>query len=141
MHEESIARTILRQVREKISGLHENSAQATMGIRRVSSLTVSCGELSGVDATLLTLALHRLCAASSEFSQCECHVQSASLVAHCNDCKQNFKVTNFTFRCPCGSQNLQVTGGESVVIESFDLTDSRSPATEHQRCQNSASES
>lgn len=124
MHEESIATAILNQIRDKISDLPENSAPASSGIRRVSSLTISCGELSGVDATLLSLALDRLCAASRDFCQCECQVQPASLMAHCGNCKRDFKVANFTFRCSCGSQNIQVTGGESVIIESFVITES-----------------
>ncbi len=124
MHEESIARAILNQIREKISELQENSAPASNGTRKVSSVTISCGELSGVDATLLSLALHRLCAASPEFCHCDCHVQPTSLMAHCNNCKLDFKVVDFSFRCSCGSQNLQVTDGESVIIESFSLTES-----------------
>lgn len=122
MHEESIARAILSQIRDKISDLPGNSELACSSMCRVSSLTVSCGELSGVDAALLSLALQRLCAVSGQFEDCECHVRHSSLVAHCNDCQEVFQIADFVFRCPCGSQNLRICDGERIVLESFTLT-------------------
>ncbi|MFO0980037.1 MAG: hydrogenase maturation nickel metallochaperone HypA [Planctomycetaceae bacterium] len=123
MHEESVARAILNLAREKITESSRGSEQACTGELTVSGLTVACGELSGVDPTLLSLALERLCASSIAFVHCECSVQQTPLEAHCSDCQRDFALQDFVFRCPCGSQKLTITRGETVVLESLTFTD------------------
>ncbi len=123
MHEESVARAILQRARETLDETMLDSEQTCTNKRTVSALTVSCGELSGVDPELLSLTLKRLCASSDEFVHCKCCVQQTPMEAHCSKCHLDFAPENFIFRCPCGSQNIQVIRGESVVLESLTVTD------------------
>lgn len=129
MHEESIANAILNQVREHIAALSNDANTNPTANHRVASITVSCGEFSGVDSALLSLSLVRLCTTRSEFTGCECHVNSVPVTVRCNACHCEFALVNFTFQCACGSRSLAITSGDGLILESFTLTNDSTPPT------------
>ena len=129
MHEDSIANAILNQVRGHIVNLLSGTVTHPAATQRIASLAISCGELSGVDSSLLLISLERLCSTSREFAGCECHVNPVPVTARCNECHSEFSLVNFNFQCSCGSQSLEITSGDSLILESFTLTDDSRPTT------------
>lgn len=112
MHEQSLAKALLRQVGE-IAQQHAAS--------RVTEVKLIVGEFSGVELELLKLAIVRQ-AESGPLCGARLSLQRAPLVAHCGDCSRQFPVQNYTLQCPtCGLRNVVVVQGEELVLESVTL--------------------
>lgn len=107
MHEESLIRSLLRQVEELA-----NSHQAVS----VSRIEVEAGPLSGVEPELLRSAFSRL--QPSVFSQpVELCLHEVGLMVQCLDCRTESRIDNFRFFCPaCRSSSLQILKGDEFRL-------------------------
>ncbi|MFO1094386.1 MAG: hydrogenase maturation nickel metallochaperone HypA [Planctomycetaceae bacterium] len=109
MHELSLARALLKQVKE-LSASNRNGE-----LRRVR-LTV--GEFSGVETELLESALRESTFGTS-LEGVELSITRVPLTAQCKTCGAKFRVERFCFVCPdCGAGGTDVIGGEEIVLES-----------------------
>lgn len=116
MHEQSLAKALLRQV--------SNIAQKHTG-SHVTEVKLLVGVFSGVEPELLKMAIERE-AESGPLFGARLSLRCAPLLAHCEDCSRQFPVQNYTLQCPtCGLRNVVVVQGEELVLESVTLeTDS-----------------
>lgn len=109
MHEASLVSALLRQV----EGLVREHAAA--GATRVN---VVVGEFSGVEPDLLLFAFERQAPGTLAAGARLC-IQRARLVGVCEHCSYEFPIERFHFQCHrCGGRNIQVTGGEELMLES-----------------------
>ena len=112
MHEQSLAKALLRQVGE-IAQQHTGS--------RVTEVKLIVGDFSGVEPELLKLAIAREAESGPAFGA-RVSLHRALLVAHCGDCSREFPVQNYTLQCPmCGLRNVVVVQGEELILESVTL--------------------
>lgn len=116
MHEESLVRALLRQVKE-VADRH-----AAIRIREIE---VEVGPLSGVEPLLLRTAFERVLA-ETHCPEIVLTIRETALSAICRQCHVAFDMTGFQFLCPaCGSTAIQVTRGDelrllNVVLETSD---------------------
>ncbi len=107
MHEESLIRSLLRQV-EDLASRHQAVA--------IEEIDVEVGPLSGVEPMLVQSAFERLKTTTS--------CRAASLTIHlvelevvCRDCHTESQLQNFRFVClQCGSTSLQVLRGDTCQL-------------------------
>lgn len=112
MHELSIAQAIIEQV-EHIA--RENSA------RRVLAVTVSVGQLSGVEPEALKLA-YPLAAEDTVAAAAPLHIESVPAQAICRSCNREFAPDFYLFVCDrCGSAEVELRGGRDLLIKSVEL--------------------
>ena len=107
MHEESLMRSLLRQVGE-LSQLHHATA--------VEEIEVEVGPLSGVEPLLLQDAFERL---KGEFSWplAELSVLQVGLDILCKICQSESQLQDFRFVChQCGSTSLQILRGDAFRL-------------------------
>ena len=121
MHEESLIRSLLRQV-EDLARQHQATA--------VAEIEVEVGPLSGVEPLLLQDAFERL---RDEFSWplAELSVVEVGLDVLCRSCQTESQLQNFRFVClQCGSTSLQILRGDAfrllnVIMEVDDAITAR----------------
>jgi hydrogenase nickel incorporation protein HypA/HybF len=112
MHEFSLVRALIAQVKT-IRQAHGGAA--------VTSITVSVGELAGVEPALFQSAFTSLVAAT-EFPQAALELRNAPLRFHCQDCGQSSSMARGRFACGlCGSPRVTIVDGDSVILESVCL--------------------
>lgn len=112
MHEYSLARTLLRQVDE----LRRREAGG-----RVLVVKVRIGEFAGVEPELFESAFDDLSAAT-EIGGARLEMERAPLAVRCDACGSESDVRRFRFVCPkCGSQTVQIIGGEELLLESVTM--------------------
>jgi hydrogenase nickel incorporation protein HypA/HybF len=112
MHESSLVRSLLQQV-EALTAAHRG--------RRVSSIRVQLGPLSGVESVLMSEAFQRL-APNSIAAEAELLLESVPLVGVCGTCQRDFASDELIFRCPhCGKQTVRIESGDGVILESITL--------------------
>ncbi len=117
MHEESLIRSLLRQVKE-LAQQHDSHA--------VEVIEVEVGPLSGVEPLLLQDAFERL---KAEFSwpRAELCVLQVGLDVLCTSCQSESQLQNFHFVCrDCGSTSLQILRGDAfrLLNGSMEIDDS-----------------
>ena len=113
MHEQSLVRTLLRQV-DDIRRFHD--------ARHVVEVRVEVGPLTGVEPLLLAAAFEQL-APKSPAAGAKIVIDEASLVAECLSCKRKSEVRHFVFRCPeCGG-NVRVIRGDKFQLVSVTLSE------------------
>lgn len=107
MHEESLIRSLLRQV-ENIAQQHEAVA--------VVAIEVEVGPLSGVEPLLLQDAFDRL-KETSAWPNAELSVQQIGLDVFCKSCQMESQLRDFRFVCcHCGSTELQILRGDAFRL-------------------------
>ena len=112
MHEYSLARTLLRQVREQIDAHQAIS---------VKSIAVTVGEFSGIDAELLRIAFADI-SRGSPADGAALGITLVELTARCLACDADFHVERFQFVCPrCSATEVRITRGEELMLESLTL--------------------
>jgi len=112
MHERSIVRALLKQVRQ---------LQTEQGAEGVVAVKVSVGEFSGVEADLLRSAFDEM-VNGSPFCGARLELQQVPLESRCQSCSSEFAVENFRFRCPrCGGSHVETIRGEGLILESVTL--------------------
>lgn len=121
MHEYSLVRSLLRQIRQILSD------QPIQGLQQVS---VSIGPLSGVEPELVQIAFDEL-VASFGFPGATLSIVRTTLEACCNGCGECFTVQSFQFQCPsCRSRSVRVTGGEDFRLIDLTVVEDGQPLTE-----------
>lgn len=112
MHEYSLARSLLRQVREQMDAHRAIS---------VKSIEVTVGEFSGIDADLLRIAFADVSRGSSVEGATLC-IKPVELTARCLSCDEDFHVERFQFVCPrCSASDVRIIHGEELMLESLTL--------------------
>lgn len=110
MHEFSVVRGLLKQM-EQLAQQHEAA--------QITSVALSVGEFSGVDADLLQLAFEQL-APDSTARRATLSIQRVPLRARCRRCELEFDVQNFRFVCPeCRDVDVTIVAGDGLVLESI----------------------
>lgn len=113
MHEESLARALLRDVLA-LAGSWPGQA--------VREVRVSVGEFSGVEAELFREAFVRV-SRGSLVEGADLNVQRVPLEGRCRRCGREFIVQRFRFVCPaCGGREVQVVRGEELLLESLTVS-------------------
>ena len=115
MHELGIVYHIIRDV--------ENVAR-THGVRRVSSVTLLLGEVSGVVPDLL-LDAWRWAADKKPITQgAELIVEPVEAVTHCEACGRDYATVEHGKTCPhCGSGETYLLQGQEVLIKQIETPD------------------
>lgn len=115
MHELGIVYHIIRDV--------ENVARAN-GVRRVSSVTLLLGEVSGVVPGLL-LDAWRWAADKKPITQgAELVVEPVEAVTHCEACGRDYATVEHGKTCPhCGSGETYLLQGQEVMIKQIETPD------------------
>ena len=115
MHELGIVYHIIRDV--------ENVARAN-GVRRVSSVTLLLGEVSGVVPDLL-LDAWRWAADKKPITQgAELIVEPVDAVTHCEACGRDYGTVEHGKTCPhCGSGETYLLQGQEVMIKQIETSD------------------
>lgn len=111
MHEQSLIKTLLRQV-EEIRGQHDGE--------RVTEVRVEVGLLTGVEPLLLMSAFDQL-APQSTAAGAKLVIDEVPLIARCKSCCCDFEVTDFVFRCPKCNGTVQVIRGDEFHLVSVSL--------------------
>lgn len=112
MHERTLVAALVRQI-ERIAAEHDS--------KRVTAVTVSVGEFSGVEPDLLHDAFTELTAATvaqdSEFT-----LNRVALEAQCEGCGAQFAVRKFCFECPaCQSRRVVAVRGEDFILDTVTM--------------------
>ena len=115
LHELGIVYHIIRDV--------ENVARAH-GVRRVSSVTLLLGEVSGVVPDLL-LDAWRWAADKKPITQgAELVVEPVEAVTHCEACGRDYATVEHGKTCPhCGSGETYLLQGQEVMIKQIETPD------------------
>jgi hydrogenase nickel incorporation protein HypA/HybF len=107
MHEESLIRTLLKQV--------TNLAVAHCAVE-VEEVELEIGPLSNVETLLLESAFVRL-AIDSIFRNARLRIQKVELSVACDKCHSESELQDFRFVCSlCGSQSVRILRGDSVRL-------------------------
>jgi hydrogenase nickel incorporation protein HypA/HybF len=111
MHELSIAEGIVAIAGEHAAG------------RRVLAVDVKVGALRQVVPAALEFAFE-LTVTGSNLEGAELRVHGVPAVGRCSDCGQTSEFDWFPFACAgCGSADLELLGGEELLVESIDVDD------------------
>ncbi|MBY0502444.1 MAG: hydrogenase maturation nickel metallochaperone HypA [Bryobacteraceae bacterium] len=113
MHELSLSYAMVDTVLESLVG---------MNVRRIVSVTVSAGELSGVSADALRFSFP-IAAAGTLVEGVELKVESAPVTVYCGACDAIAPLASLQqFCCPtCGRPSADVRGGQHLVLQSIEL--------------------
>lgn len=112
MHERSLVRALLTQVRE---------LQLANGAARVLAVKVSIGDFAGVDAELFRSAFDELSVVSA-IGNAKLELERVPLEVRCPSCVCVFVARGFQFKCPtCGDSRVEIIRGEGLVLESVVL--------------------
>lgn len=115
MHELGIVYHIIRDV--------ENVARAH-GVRRVSSVTLLLGEVSGVVPDLLLDAWHWAADKKPITQGAELVVEPVEAVTHCEACGRDYATVEHGKTCPhCGSGETYLLQGQEVMIKQIETPD------------------
>lgn len=122
MHELGIVYHIIRDV--------ENVARAN-GVRRVSSVTLLLGEVSGVVPDLL-LDAWRWAADKKPITEgAELVVEPVEAVTHCEACGRDYGTVEHGKTCPhCGGGETYLLQGQEVMIKQIETPDEDPAGTE-----------
>ena len=115
LHELGIVYHIIRDV--------ENVARAN-GVRRVSSVTLLLGEVSGVVPDLLLDAWRWAADKKSITQGAELIVEPVEAVTHCEACGRDYATVEHGKTCPqCGSGETYLLQGHEVMIKQIETPD------------------
>lgn len=115
MHELGIVYHIIRDV--------ENVARAH-GVRRVSSVTLLLGEVSGVVPDLLLDAWRWAADKKPIIEGAELIVEPVEAVTHCEVCGRDYATVEHGKTCPhCGSGETYLLQGQEVMIKQIETPD------------------
>ena len=107
MHEESLVRSLLRQVEELAQQHHATE---------VEDIEVEIGPLSGVESLLVREAFERL-KDGCKWPNCTLTITSVGLMVLCNQCSTESELVDFQFVCTlCGSTSLRIVSGDAFRL-------------------------
>jgi len=123
MHEESLMRSLLRQI-EELAEQHHAVA--------VEEIEVEVGPLSGVESLLLSSAFDRLKDATVHCSNATLTIQNVDLLMKCRDCDCEFVLPDFKFVCrQCGSISLKTLRGDALRLLNVQMEIEDTIAVDH----------
>ena len=115
MHETSLVRRLLLQVREIVTDNHAESA---------AEILVEIGPLAGVEIEQVMSAFEQLVKDVSPMST-RLTVHEVPLIVRCRDCNRESELNDFVFRChECSSGRVQVVRGDEFRLVSVVLNES-----------------
>ena len=113
MHEHSLIKTLIAQVREIAQ--HNNASAVT-------EVVVEIGPLAGVEPLLLMSAFEQSLADDS-LRGARLILVEVPLTIQCDLCRREATLHSFVFACPhCGSVSTQVVRGEHVILRHVELS-------------------
>lgn len=112
MHEQSLVRALLSQVREACYPLPASVAE---------EIVVAIGPLAGVEPLLVASAFELL-TRDSDLAAARLTIEQTPLGLTCNACGSEFERSELAFDCPsCGTLQTRVTAGDAVVLRQIVL--------------------
>ncbi|ADG83790.1 hydrogenase maturation nickel metallochaperone HypA [Thermincola potens] len=111
MHEAAIVESIFNVLNAQIKE-HR--------IKKVLKVKLRVGEMTAVENTTL-IACFEVYAENTAVQGADLVIERVPLKARCQECKEEFPVLNYSFRCSrCGGTNVQVISGRELYIESIE---------------------
>jgi len=112
MHEASIALSILEKANE-IAEEHKS--------RRINSITIALGGLSGIDSESLLFSFDAI-KVGSIAEQAVLKIIEIPIEINCYDCKKSVILEDRFLICPeCGSINIEVISGREMLIKEIEV--------------------
>lgn len=108
MHELAITQSVVDTVNERVDG------------QRVVSVRVEVGKLSGIVADAMRFCFE-IASGSTLLEGARLDIDERSGEAHCRDCGLDFTMEDLVLLCPCGSADVEITAGRSLVIKSVEV--------------------
>lgn len=119
MHEFGIAESVLDAVQRRASG------------RRVTALTVRAGALQRIDQASMDTAFE-LVSAGTVADGASVHLVVVPVTVHCHDCGQDNESHDPHAVCVhCGGTDLDMAGGDELLLESLELAPQEKEVTSH----------
>ncbi len=112
MHEMALSESVLQSI--------ESNARAE-GFARVLAVHLEIGELAGVDAEAMRFSFDAVTRGTlAEHARLD--ISAAPGEAWCLPCGHTVRIAKRFDPCPdCGSHQLQVTGGEDMLLKSLEV--------------------
>jgi hydrogenase nickel incorporation protein HypA/HybF len=112
MHEVSIMNNAMKIILDKAN---ENNA------KKINSITVNIGELSGVMPEALTFAFE-MCSKESIAEGALFHIQRIKATAACTACNCIFEIDHYNKLCPkCNKYSSNILTGYELNIDSMEV--------------------
>jgi hydrogenase nickel incorporation protein HypA/HybF len=108
VHELSITESVIAAVSEHAGG------------SAVRSLTLEIGKLSGVVPDSVRFCFE-LCAQGTPCEGARLEIVDTPGHARCRDCADEIELPDQIALCPCGSANLEITGGQQLKIRQLEI--------------------
>ena len=108
MHELAITQSVVDTVIERL------------GDRRVESVTLVIGKLSGVVPDAVSFCFD-LCATGTSLEGARLDVVEVPGEGRCRSCGDVVFLEDFIALCPCGSADLEITGGQQLSIRDVEV--------------------
>ena len=119
MHELCIVEALIEQVEREVRRAGQPG--------RVVELHLSVGRLSGVNVDSIRFAVELL-APGTVIEGAELHVAQPPAVCRCAACEADTPIEGLVTHCPaCGSDQVQITGGRDLTLDSIELATAESP--------------
>lgn len=91
------------------------------GLKQVSRVTMSIGEVSGVVNDYLTDCWDWACNKSDLMRDCSLEIEQIDAVTVCNDCGRTYRTVEFGRTCPyCGSGNTVLLRGNEIEVKEIE---------------------
>jgi hydrogenase nickel incorporation protein HypA/HybF len=110
VHELSITESVVAAVSEHV------------GDTTLLSLTLEIGALSGVVPDSVRFCFE-LCALGTPCEGARLDIVDIPGTARCRDCDAEIELPDQIALCPCGSANLEITGGRQLRIRCLEIRD------------------
>lgn len=115
MHELGIVFYIIRDVKKVAE---ENN------VKKVESVTIEVGEVSGVLTDYLEDCWNWACAKEEVMKGCKLISEVYEAVTFCEDCKKEYRTITYGKTCPyCGSKHTYLVKGTDVTIKQIEVSD------------------
>ena len=112
MHEMSLCESVLQLIERNAARHH---------FARVTLVTLEIGELAGVDVEAMRFGFEAVTRGTLA-AEAELQIVQTPGRAWCMPCGEEVYVNNRLAPCPaCGSHQLQVTGGEDMLLKQLEV--------------------
>ena len=119
MHETAIVTGLMRIIETQAAG---------QGTTRVSQVRLKVGRLRAVEPQQLA-SCFELFAEGTVAEGAELIIDVVGVRGRCRACGHAFDILRFRFECPaCGGNDIEVTQGQELYIESFEAERGPTPA-------------
>lgn len=105
MHELAVAQSVVDAVVDKLPDA------------RVTEICLAVGKLSGIAPDALRFCFD-LITADTHLDGAALDISEPAGQAHCGSCRSDFGLDNLILLCECGSADVQVIGGDQLLIRS-----------------------